>query len=147
MDFEQIEDGMITQLKTDLIYIPAGSIKTYAGELQGEINEMLIPTPSLFIMYAGSAYSWVDGQANFNEVVVFTVMIASKNLRGNESVRKDTDTGCYRMIKDVLMSLTNKTFNLPIERFQPVATKLIVATKIMAIYGIDFKTNFDKLYG
>ena len=144
MDFEQLEDAIITKLKTDLTYVHA--IKTYAGELQGEINELLIPTPAIFVMYSGAAYTWVDGQACFNEVDIFTVMVAAKNLRGNEAIRKDADTGCYRMIKDVLASISNNTFGLDIERLQPVGTKLIVSTKIMAIYGTDFKTNFDKVY-
>lgn len=144
MNFEQIEDAIIAELKTALPYVP--TIETYAGQLQGEIEELPIDYPAAFVMYSGSHYVRVDGQSCFNEVDIFTLLLVSKNLRGNEDMRKDADVGCYRMIKDVLENITNKNFGLTIERMQPISTKLIIATKVAIIYGIDFTTNFDKVY-
>ena len=143
-DFEQIEDKIIDTLKTNLTYVR--TIETYAGQLEGVIDELLINYPVIFVMYAGSQYEWVDGQQNFNEVDIFTILLAAKNHRGNKAMRKDQAEGCYKLIKDVLTKITNQDFGLDIEKMQPQNTKLIIATKTTTIYGVDFKTNFDKAY-
>lgn len=144
MDFEQIENKIVEQLKANIPY--ARTIETYAGQLEADIELLPIQFPACYVMYGGSQLAWVDGQANYNEVDIFTVLACAKNLRGNEAVRKDTSVGCYKLIKDVLAQIANKNFGLDIEKMRPTEIRLVYISKIIAIYGIEFQTNFDKTY-
>lgn len=142
MDFESIEDGIIAELKSKLPYVR--SVEPYAGQLEADIEKLPISFPAIFVAYGESALEWVDGP-NFNEVPRFSVLVAAKNLKGNKAVRKD-DGGCYQMIKDVLKTLTNNKLNLEMEKLQPVRVSLVFISKSIAIYGVDFQTNFDTTY-
>ena len=141
MTFKDIEDKIITELNT-LSYVK--TVETYAGQLEEEIEKALIQFPAMFVVYAGSEYAWVDGP-NHNEICEFSILVAAKNLRGQESARKD-DYGCYQMIYDVLAKLTNRTFGLEIEKLSPLRVTLVFISKTVAIYGIDFQTNFDTTF-
>lgn len=143
-DFEEVEDGIIAAIKTQMPYVL--KVETYAGQLDGEVAKLAINAPAIFVMYSGTHFEWADGQALFNEEVVFTCFLVAKNLRGNEAVRKDGETGCYKLIKEILKTITNKTFGLDIERLQPIAVKFLFATKTTTVYAVDFKTNFDTVY-
>ncbi len=142
MTFEDIEDKIIAEVKTEMTYVK--TVETYAGQLDQEIEKLPIIFPAIFVAYAGSTYEWVDGP-NHNEICEFSILVAAKNLRGKEAIRKD-DSGCYQMITDVLLKLTNKTFGLQIEKLKPLRVTLIFISKSTAIYGIDFQTNFDTTF-
>ncbi len=142
MNFEDVEDKVLDELKGQITY--AKTIGTYAGQLAEDIEEALGIFPAIFIVYAGSDLEWVDGP-NYNEKCIFTVFVAAKNLRGQVTTRKG-DHGCYEMIKDVLATLTNKTFGLEMERLTPLKVENIYISKTMAAYGIDFQTKFDTTY-
>lgn len=144
MDFEQIENAIVDELKANIPY--ARTIETYAGQLETDIELLPIQFPACYVMYGGSQLQWVDGQANYNETDTFTILAAAKNLKGNEAMRKDAAIGCYRLVKDVLAQITNKKFGLDIEKMRPTEVRLMHVSKITAIYGIEFQTNFDKIY-
>lgn len=141
MDFEQIEDKIITEIKNTLSGVK--TVETYAGQLDGEIEKMPIIYPAVFVAYGGSKLDWIDNQ-NFNETCTFTIFAAAKNLKGNEAARKSE--GCYKMIKDILTTLTNKNLGLDIEKLVPQQVSFIFVSKVIAVYGIDFQTNFDNTY-
>jgi len=142
MDFEQVEDKMKAEIQAKMSYVK--TVESYAGQLEQDIRQLTIPLPAIFIVYGGSTFTWVDGP-NHNEDVVFSVLVASKNVRGEKEARKAAD-GCYQMINDVLVALTNQTFSLQIEKLVPVRTSLVHVSKTIVIYGIDFKTNFDTTF-
>lgn len=140
MDFEVIEDAIKTAIRADMAYV--GTVETYAGLLEGEIKELAMPFPAVFVSYRGSAFKWVDGRS-FNDAAEFSVIVAAKDLRGSEDLRKGRH-GCYRMIKDVLTSVANQRFGLAaIEPLKPVKVSLIFNSKTTAAYAIYFHTNFD----
>ena len=142
MDFEQIENAIITRLKTNLAYVK--TIETYAGQLEANIETFLIQFPAIYTIYAKSQFDWVDGRSQ-SELCTFGVIVVTKNLRGKESLRKDTQAG-YQLIKDVLASLTNQNFGLDIDLMKPVEVSLLFVTEIIAAYTIEFQTSFDKIY-
>ncbi len=142
MTFEDIEDKIIAEIKDNVTYVK--TIETYAGQLEQNIKQLTIPLPAAFIVYGGSTFTWIDGP-NHNEEVVFSVLVASKNVRGEKRARKAA-YGCYQMINDVLVVLTNQTFDLQIEKLVPIRTSLVHVSKTIVIYGIDFKTNFDTTF-
>ena len=142
MNFEQVEDAIISRSKDQLAYVR--TCETWAGQLEGEIDKLTINYPAVFVSYGGSKLEWIDN-INFNEAVEFDILVAAKNLRGQEAARKD-EQGCYQMIMDILTALTNQTLDLDIERLRPVSVDMIGVTKTVAIYGIKFQTNFDNTY-
>ncbi|MBI5634860.1 MAG: DUF1834 family protein [Nitrospirae bacterium] len=143
MDFEQVEDAIIAEIQTAMPDL--GTCETYAGQLEGDLNNLAITYPAVFVSYGGSMLDWID-MINFNEAVVFNLLVCAENLRGQEAARKDTDTGAYKMIRDVLTALTNKDLGLSIEKLKPVKVSLLFITKSIAVYGIEFQTNFDNAY-
>ncbi|GAB4486012.1 MAG: hypothetical protein OHK006_13180 [Thermodesulfovibrionales bacterium] len=139
---EQIEDAAVEALRSAMPY--CGAVETYAGQLEGEIEQLPITYPSLFLFYGGSVFEWVDEKTH-NETATLSVMVCAKNLRSREASRKDPK-GAYRLIKETLLALTNKTLGLDMERLRPVRVSLIFAKKGIAIYGIDFQASFDNTY-
>jgi len=147
MDFEQIEDKIITELKAQIAYLR--TVETYAGQIESELASMTGRFPACYVVYGGSSFDWVDGP-NHQETVEFSVLVCAKNLRGNEELRKGgpvaAEYGAYDLVKAVLASLTNKDFGLDMEFLTPQKASLVFISRTVAVYGIDFKTAFDKTY-
>jgi phage gp37-like protein len=147
MDFEQIEDSIMDALKKDLPYLK--SVETYAGQIEAEIEKLPLRSPAAYVVYGGSDLGWVDGP-NYHEKVTFNVLLVTKDLRGNKAARKGGsapgDIGAYQLIKGVLDTLTNRNFDLDIERLQPVRVSLVFMGRTTAVYGIGFQTGFDNTY-
>ena len=143
MTFEDVEDKIIAEIKAKMGYVR--TIETYAGQLEGEIAKIPAKFPAAFVVYGGSSLEWIDGP-NHNDKPKFKVLVAAKDLRGQKSARKDDNKGCYRMINDVLTHLTNQTFGLAMEKLTPVSVMPVFITKTIAVYGIDFETNFDTTF-
>ncbi|RJQ22030.1 MAG: DUF1834 family protein [Nitrospiraceae bacterium] len=142
MTHNDIEDKIITEIKTNMTYVR--TVETYAGQLEGKIEEMAITFPAAYVVYAGSSFEWVDGP-NYNEICEFSVLVCAKNLKGNAAMRKDTH-GCYEMIADIKTNLINKTFGLAMEKLKILRVSLIYISQSVTIYGIDFQTNFDTTF-
>jgi phage gp37-like protein len=143
MDFETIENSLLTRLGAELTYLK--TLETYAGQLEDEIEKLPLLFPAVFVVYKGSGFEWVDG-ALYNETVEFTVLAAAKNLKSPEAARKDPSTGAYKLVKDVLAALTNQNLALDIEHLRPIRTDLIHTSKTVVIYGLDFQTSFDAAF-
>lgn len=144
MDFEQIENKIITELKTKITY--ARTVETYAGQLEAKIDELPIQYPALYVVYAGSQCDWIDNEANYNEIATFNILAATKNLKGQEAARKDETTGVYKLIKDVMKYITNKNFGLDIERMRLTEVQFVFTSQMITVYGIGFQTNFDNIF-
>lgn len=142
MEFEQIEDRIIEELKKRVSYLE--TVETYAGQLQGEIASLPVKLPAAFVIYGGSEFEPVDGP-NHREQPTFSVALCASNLRGRAEGRKD-DKGAYDLVKDALRALTNKDFGLDIERLRPVRVQLLIANETMTMYGIDLMAGFDTTY-
>jgi phage gp37-like protein len=143
MDFTDIEDAIKGQIRICLPYVK--TVETYAGQLAVEIGRITRAFPAVFVAYGGSSFDWIDGR-NFSETPEFSVMVAARDLRGRDDLRKG-EYGCYRMITDVLSAVTNQGFGLAILPMKPVRVSLILVSKTTAAYDIGFHTSFDALYG
>ncbi len=147
MTFVDIENGIIAALKAGLPYLK--NVETYAGQLEKEVAELPKGFPAAYVAYEGSQFQWVDGE-NWQELPTFKVLVAARSLRIvsgiNEDVRENTATGAYKVVTDVLATLTNQTFGLDIYKLRPVKTELVFTSKTTAIYGIELTTMFDTTY-
>jgi phage gp37-like protein len=144
MDFEQVEDNMITALKTGMTYLR--TCETYAGQLEGDLEHLIINAPAAFVVFNGSPIERVDN-LNFKQDVSFSVLLVSEDPRGKAALRKDSATGCYRMIKDTLKFLANNKLGLEvIFPLAPEKVYLSFITQRHACYGVSFGTNFDSKF-
>lgn len=147
MDFEQIEDRIIETLRAELSYLR--TVETYAGQLEEEIGKLPVLFPSAYVVYGGSTINRVDGPTH-QETVEFSVLVAAKDMRGKEALRKGSPApnghGVYGMVKDVLKALTNEDFGLDMEKLRPLRVSPVFIGKTVAIYGIDFQSSFDCTY-
>lgn len=142
MTFEEVEDAIIERLKERINYLR--SCETYAGQIEGNIDTLVINYPAAFVSYGGSEFEWLD-EINVSEAAEFNVMVCARNQRGQAAVRKEGQ-GCYQMIADVLRALTNQRLGLEIELLHPARVELVYISKTMAIYNINFQTSFDNTY-
>jgi len=140
--FETIEDKIIAELNSYIPYVE--TVDSYAGQLDQDLKSMPMKLPAIFVSYGGSTFEWIDGP-NHRETVDFSILVAAKNARGEKSARKAA-YGCYQMINDVLVVLTNMDFGLDIEKLVPKRTSLIFAGRTIVVYGIDFQASFDTTF-
>ncbi len=142
MDFENIEDKIIETLRAEVGYLR--TVETYAGQLEGEIEKLVVRFPAAFVVYGGSRLEWVDGP-NHRENAEFSVLVAARNLRGGSAARKG-ERGAYALVKAVLAALVNKDFGLGMERLTPSRVSLVFVSNTVTVYGLDFQTGFDTTY-
>ena len=140
MDFSDIEDRVKERIRAAMPYVKL--VETYAGRLEEDLEKLSVPFPAVFVAYGGSSYDWVDSRS-FSDAPVFSIIVAAKDLRGSGKLRQG-EYGCYRMIKDVVAAIANETFDLDIFPMRPVKTSLLVISKTMAAYSIEFRTSFDR---
>ncbi len=137
-----IEEGIKDGIRAAMPYLK--KVETYAGQLEGEIEELTILFPAVFVSYGGSDFEWIDGQS-FQNDPVFKVIVVAKDLRGQTGMRGG-EYGCYRMIIDTLNAIANCTFGKEIQPLKPVKVTPLFISKAFAAYGIDFQTQFDTAY-
>lgn len=140
MNFETIESAIKARIQTELPYLR--TLETYAGQLEDEIDKLVLSFPAVFVAYQGSSFEWVDGET-YNETAEFVALVAAKNLKSGAAIRTDPVSGAYRLIKDVAAALTNQNLGLDIERLRPTQRSLVYSSKTAIIYGLNFQTNFD----
>lgn len=147
MTFEDIEDWIIGKLRTEIPHLK--TVKTYAGELEREMEGLPAGFPAAFVVYEGSEFEPVDGPTH-SERARFTVLLCTKGLRGQEDLRKGGSGeygGAYRLIENALSALTNQSLGPEMERLGPAGVHLVFISGTTAIYGVNFQTSFDKNYG
>ncbi len=137
-----IEEAIKAGIRDAMPYVK--TVDTYAGQLEEDISRLVQPFPAVFVTYGGSAFEWVDGRS-FSAAPDFSVIVAARDLRGKEDLRK-AEYGCYRMVADALAAIANQTFGLDILPMKPVKVALMLVSRTVAAYGIDFQTAFDTVY-
>jgi phage gp37-like protein len=140
--FEDIEDALLTALRESIPYLR--TVKTYAGELEADIEKLSIPFPAAFVVYGGSDFDLIDGPGH-QESATFSVLAAARSLRSGERARKQ-DHGAYDIITEVKAALTNRRLGLDMEKLRPLRTYLVYTGRTVVVYGTDFGTSFDSAY-
>jgi phage gp37-like protein len=140
--FKDIEDGLLAALRENMPYLR--TVKTYAGELEADIESLPVKFPAAFVVYGGSDFDLIDGPGH-QESATFSVLAAARSLRSEERARKK-DHGAYDIITDVKAALTNRRLGLDMEKLRPFRTSLVYAGRTVVVYGIDFGTSFDSAY-
>jgi phage gp37-like protein len=139
MDFENIEDKIIETLRAEVGDLR--TVETYAGQLEGEIEKLVVRFPAAFVAYGGSTFEWVDGP-NHRETAEFSVLVAAKSLRS----AADSFASAKGLVKAALAALTNEDFGLDMEKLRLLRTTLVFTNKSITVYGLDFQTSFDTTY-
>lgn len=107
----QIEDGILATLNQVPISAYIRTIDSYHGELEGEIDSIILRFPAIFVAFEGADYEarTTSGRVQSAEVSFF-VLVCDRNLRGNKAARRGEagSVGTYRMLEDVRGLLLGK---------------------------------------
>ena len=141
VDFIEVGKWIIERLKQDVKELKA--VETYVGQVEGDVEKIPVRSPSAFVAYGGSKYTWSDGPV-YEESPAFTVLLIVKSLKAEESA--EGPDRAYTLIKDILASLTNTRPSSDMEMLQPVSSRLVFQGSGIFVYGIEFRINFDTTY-
>jgi phage gp37-like protein len=120
--FEAIENAMVIELKSALLYLR--KVETYAGQIEDLTSLNILPSPSVFVVYAGT-----------------------EPLRKEEARKGDgTEPGAYEVMEDVKAVLVNNALGLDVEALRWLRTNLVLSSEQVTVYAMDFYTSFDTSY-
>ncbi len=137
----EIEDAIVTALKASALSGICKVIDSYHGEmddLSGEVQQLLIQLPAVFVLYAGSRFSEVANRS-FDDEITFSVMAIAKDLRGRTKLR----AGMYEILETIKDTLRNNDLGLNIEPLHPLSVAAIAVTRMFSVYGFDVKTTIS----
>ncbi len=138
----EIEDAIIAALMP-LHQSQGGDVKKIAG-YQGELDEdnltqFIIQFPAILVAYSGSNYT-VDAFPYMVEEMTYSILINSRNMRGNEAARKGAlSTGTYSLMQQVRDKLHGDRLGLDIRPAQILREAALVNTKSVSIYSAEFR--------
>lgn len=144
----EIENGMVSTIKNAVGLAYLKTAASYAGELDGGLNEVVRAYPAVWVTFAGCAKPAKTGANTWKVPATFVVMVAARNVHAEKSARLGTvnEVGAYQILKDVRALLLNQDLGLAIERFAPGATKTLYNTKVgkdgLAIFSQEWITAF-----
>ena len=78
MDFETVEDAIVSELKNanNMQYLKL--VDSYEGQLEeADIKKLIIKFPAALVVYRGGPLTWVDGQTH-NHKPTYAVLCAGK---------------------------------------------------------------------
>lgn len=139
----EIEDAIIGRLSASISYLR--TCDSLSSLLQRDINaiEQIAPLcPAAFAVYKRGAYSHSISGALDREMV-FGVIVAVKNLKGDGAVRHGTagDKGIYDVLEDVRAALSGQACGIAMDPLLPVSEEALVGRRDFALYEILFKTR------
>jgi len=128
----EIETAMLNALKASDLNAVCKKIAAYNGEISlllEEIQDFLIPEPSLYTLYTGSDY---DNERGVERQTFSLVMIAKK-LSEVYDLKEKTHAATY-----------NNDFGLGnLLPFKPIKVELLLSTPDHAAYGFHIETFFS----
>jgi len=148
MDFEDVENKILEELQTptlqgapDMTYI--ATCEHYAGQgfSEEDLQRMAVSFPAVFAIL-GDMPAEKQDELNYNFQPQFRILAAAENARSRDDAKKDA----YKIVKDILQVLTNRTLGLEIEKLTLTRVSLVYIDDSRAVYGVEFQTNFDCQY-
>lgn len=131
----EIEDLLIASINAGLIL---RACKTYSGELEGDITQLVLRTPAVLMAYARSDYNAeVSGYSQDVLVHQWDLLVVCRNLRGDDAARRESG-GIYDILsglKNTLLGVTLADDLMPIE-FRGEEAHFI--TKEVAVYAASY---------
>jgi phage gp37-like protein len=137
--FDAIEDGLITAIKAGVPVLK--TVETYAGQLEADIKTLPTRCPAVYVMFSGFATAFDEyGAKTFKPR--FTVLVASKDLRGQKQARRK-EGGAYDIILALLALLEDETLELAIEPLSVQSCSQVFVSGSLAVYGLEYQTDYQ----
>ncbi|TVO57527.1 DUF1834 family protein [Denitromonas halophila] len=147
----QVEDAVIARVAgaAGLGY-KFGTVASYAGELDGQLDEVVRKWPACWITWTGSAKPTRFGtsRTRWVEANTFAVLVAARNVRGERETRHGSvsEPGAYQMLDDVQSLLIGQDFGIAIEAFEPGRKRTLynaqLRGKSIAVYAQEWHTRW-----
>ncbi len=127
----EIENAMLTSLKASALKDVCKKIDAYKGELSlllNDIQDFLVPEPSLYTLYLGSEYEHGQGI----ETQAYALVLVAKKLSEVYDLKEKTHTATY-----------NQDFGLGnLLPFKPTKVAMLLATPDHTAYSFNIETSF-----
>jgi phage gp37-like protein len=141
----QIEDALLATLQVSAtLGSYCKTIESYAGQLEEDLDTMVIRTPACFVMLSSSS-----AQARTNrqqeKFVTFSLLLLDRNARGNRAARRGdlASIGVYTMLHDAQVLLVGNTLGLT--EFHPLLLQqetAVLNTKSLALYDAQYRSQY-----
>ncbi|WP_027714902.1 phage protein Gp37 [Desulfuromonas sp. TF] len=137
--FDEIEDGLIAAIREGIPGLK--TVESYAGQLEQEIKSLPARCPAVYVMFSGFGTSLDEyGAKTFKPR--FTVLAATKDLRGQKEARTKTG-GAYDLIKSLLTLLEDETLELEIEPLSVESCAQVFVSGSLTVYGLEVQTDYQ----
>jgi len=137
----EIEDAIVAALKASPLQDICRTIDAYHGEiddLAGEVKQLLVQMPAVFVLYAGSRFGETANRS-FDDEMTFTCVAVAKDLRGRAHLR----AGIYEILEALKAALIDQDLGLDIEPLHPIGIEATMVTRAVSIYSFDIRTGFS----
>lgn len=140
LSLTEIEDLLLARIKAQLPYLV--TVESYQGQIDEKAIEdakVVIRTPAVLVLLKKTAGSLIA----FNEVeetYEFTLIIACRNLRGQEAARRE-DGGAYQILTDLRRALWDYTLAPALLPLEFVLDDAFLVTREWAIYFATYTTK------
>ena len=147
----QVEDAVIARVTgaAGLGY-SFGTVASYAGELDGQLEEVVRKWPACWVtwMTSGRPTRFGTSRTKWIEPNTFAVLVAARNVRGERETRHGSvsEVGAYQMLDDVQALLVGQDFGLAIEAFEPGRKRTLYNAQLrgrsIAVYAQEWHTRW-----
>jgi len=147
----QVEDAIIARVSgaAGLGY-RFGTVASYAGELDGQLEEVVRKWPACWVtwMASGKPTRYGTSRTKWIEPNTFAVLVAARNVRGERETRHGSvsEPGAYQMLDDVQSLLIGHDFGIAIEAFEPGRKRTLynaqLRSKSIAVYAQEWHTRW-----
>ena len=140
---KEIEDAIITKLKTDLSYLKKAG--TLADFLKMDADKLTLIAPAAFVTYSGSEYAHLCASTSVEDrKSQFIVLLVARNYVSQEKLLHGTTSkaGIYQMIDDTRVALKGQKLGLEIFPLLPVSDHAVDGNVNVAVHGIIFNTQY-----
>ncbi len=117
-------------------------IKSYGGEFDDDLSEIVTRFPAVWVTFSGSGNPERLGAKRYKLPLTFVTLVGARSVRNEETARHGVkvngttvDVGTFQLLGDVAFALLGQDFGLPIEKFKlgKVGTVFNTKTKDEAI--------------
>lgn len=130
------------------------TIKTYGGEFDDELEQVVKNFPAVWVTFSGSTEVRQKSARLFHIGLRFTVLVGARSQRNEEAARhgamvdgKTVSVGSFQLLDDQMRALMGQTLNLPITQLVPgrIATVFNGRTEneSVSVLSMDWETYVD----
>lgn len=138
-DFGDLADMIRERLAA--IVTEAKSVEPYAGQVEDALGSPVARFPFLTVLYTGTTFEAADGVI-YREVNEYELGLFVQSLKGAADLKSKAD----ELIRSTRDALVNVRLADNSEHTVPMATRLVLASDTVQVYGFGVSAALDNSY-